>query len=148
MKIPKKIVKYVERQEFVRKKVDLSFGWPADGKIIKGFVNNHSVRHLGIDIQTECDAPIKASEDGKVIYAGDSIKPYGNLIIIKHEKKMTTIYGHVGKILVKDKQWVKKGQVIGKTGKLNNSDVCGLYFEIRKNAEPINPLVFLNKKNY
>jgi len=146
LKIPKKIIKYVERQKIVRKKVKLSFQWPVDGVVIKKFVNNHEVRHLGIDIATECNAPIKASEDGKVIYVGDSIKSYGNLIILKHEKKLTTIYGHVGKILVRDGQYVKKGQIIGKTGKLNNSDTCGLYFEIRKNAEPMNPLVFLEKK--
>ena len=146
LKIPKKIVKYVERQKLVRKKVDISFIWPVDGNVIKNFVNNHTIRHLGIDIASDCDAPIKASEDGKVIYAGDSIKAYGNLIIIRHEKRLTSIYGHVGKILVRDGQYVKKGQIIGKTGKLNNSDTCGLYFEIRKNAEPINPLVFLEKK--
>jgi len=146
LKIPKKIVKYVKKENIIRKKVKLSFQWPVDGVIIKKFVNNHKVRHLGIDIATTCNAPIKASEDGKVIYVGDSIKTYGNLIILKHEKRLTTIYGHVGKILVKDGQYVKKGQIIGKTGKLNNSDTCGLYFEIRKNAEPINPLVFLEKK--
>ncbi len=146
LKIPKKVVKYVERQKIVRKKVKLSFQWPVEGTVIKKFVNNHKVRHLGIDIATKCNAPIKASEDGKVIYVGDSIKTYGNLIILKHEKRLTTIYGHVGKILVRDGQYVKKGQIIGKTGKLNNSDTCGLYFEIRKNAEPIDPLVFLEKK--
>ncbi len=145
LKVPKKIVKYIERQKLVRKKVNISFIWPVKGKIIKDFVNNHTVRHLGIDIASDCDEPIRASEDGKVIYAGDSIKAYGNLIIIRHEKRLTSIYGHVGKILVRDGQYVKKGQIIGKTGKLNNSDTCGLYFEIRKNTEPINPLVFLGK---
>ena len=53
----------------------------------------------------------------------------------------------MGKIAVKEGQTVKKGDVIGFTGKLNNSDVCGVYFEIRKNAVPVDPLVFLSKKN-
>jgi len=150
LKIPKKIVKIVEideRQKTLYKPtpIKLSFLWPVDGKIINNFVNNLQQRHLGVDIKTECGVPIKAAEEGKVIFAGDSIKAFGNLIVIRHRNKYTTVYGHVGKILIKENQWVAKGQVIGQTGKLNNSNYCGLYFEVRKDTVPINPLIVIKK---
>ncbi len=151
LKIPVKVKKTItieEKQENYNfnKKIKLGFIWPVDGEVISKFVNSAENRHLGIDIKTECGVPIKATEDGKVIYAGDSIKAYGNLIVIRHQNRLTSVYGHVGKIYIKENQWVKKGQVIGQTGKLNNSEFCGLYFEIRKNTVPIDPLVFLKKE--
>jgi LysM repeat protein len=150
LKIPVKVKKTItieEKQENYNfnKKIKLGFIWPVDGEVISKFANSPENRHLGIDIKTECGVPIKATEDGKVIYAGDSIKAYGNLIVIRHRNKLTSVYGHVGKIFIKENQWVKKGQVIGQTGKLNNSEFCGLYFEIRKKTVPIDPLVLLNK---
>jgi len=146
LKVEKREVTYIE-EVVKRRTVPFGFIWPVEGKVISPFVNNAKKRHLGVDIKTECSVPIKAAEDGKVIFAGDSIKAYGNLIIIKHAKRFNTVYGHVGKIAVKEGQAVKKGEIIGFTGKLNNSDVCGVYFEIRKNAIPVDPLVFLSKKN-
>ncbi|WP_457625213.1 LysM peptidoglycan-binding domain-containing protein [Persephonella sp.] len=146
LKIEKREVTYIE-EVVKRRTVPFGFIWPVDGKVINPFVNNAKKRHLGIDIQTECSIPIKAAEDGKVIFAGDSIKAYGNLIIIKHAKKFNTVYGHVGRIAVKESQTVRKGDTIGYTGKLNGLDKCGIYFEVRKNAIPVDPLVFLNKKN-
>ena len=146
LKIEKREVTYIE-EVVKRRTVPFGFIWPVEGKVINPFINNARKRHLGIDIKTECSIPIKAAEDGKVIFAGDSIKAYGNLIIIKHAKRFNTVYGHVGQIAVKEGQTVKKGDLIGFTGRLNNNDVCGVYFEIRKNAIPVDPLVFLSKKN-
>ncbi|RMA93338.1 M23 family metallopeptidase [Hydrogenothermus marinus] len=152
IKIPKKIVKVVEITEEekikqISKSMPFGFIWPVDkGVVIAQFVNSSTLRHLGIDIKTDCNYPIKASESGKVIYAGDSIKAFGNLVIIKHRKNYNTVYGHIGKIATKDGKYVKKGDIIGYTGKLNNSDDCGLYFEIRKNAIPVDPIVLLPKK--
>jgi len=146
LKIEKKVVTY--REEVVKKSsAPFGFIWPVNGKVIDPFVNNSRKRHLGLDIKTECDVPIKAAEDGKVIFAGDSIKAYGNLIVIKHAKRFTSVYGHVGKIAVKEKQKVKKGEIIGYTGKLNGLEHCGIYFEIRKNGNPVDPVVLLSKKN-
>jgi len=123
----------------------LRFIYPVQGKVIKGFVNSETERHVGIDIKTSCGAPIKAVEDGKVIYAGDSIKTFGNLIIIRHRNRYNSVYGHVGKILVREGERVRRGQIIGKTGTLNQRG-CGLYFEIRKNTIPINPLSVLERE--
>jgi len=146
LKIEKKVITY--REEIIKKKsIPFGFIWPVQGEIIDSFVNNTKKRHLGVDIKTECNSPIKAAEDGQVIFAGDSIKAYGNLIVIRHAKRFTSVYGHVGKISVKEKQKIKKGEIIGYTGKLNGSEHCGIYFEIRKNGRPVDPVVFLNKKN-
>ncbi|NPA17155.1 MAG: LysM peptidoglycan-binding domain-containing protein [Aquificae bacterium] len=146
LKIEKKVITY--REEIIKKKsVPFGFIWPVNGKVIDPFVNNTKKRHLGVDIKTDCNSPIKAAEDGEVIFAGDSIKAYGNLIVIRHAKRFTSVYGHVGKISVKEKQKVKKGEIIGYTGKLNGSEHCGIYFEIRKNGRPVDPIVFLNKKS-
>ena len=152
LKIKKKIVRLKriteeEKVKTVKKSMPFKFIWPVDnGKVIAKFVNSTTLRHLGIDIKTDCSSPIKAAESGKVIYAGDSIKAYGNLVIIKHPNRYNTVYGHIGRIAVKDGQYVKKGEIIGFTGKLNNGNDCGVYFEIRKNASPVDPLVLLPKK--
>lgn len=146
LKVEKKEVSYIEKI-VKRRTVPFGFIWPLKGKVTEKFINNTQKRHLGIDIQSECNIPIKAAESGKVIYAGDSIKSYGNLVIIKHANRFNTVYGHIGKIKVKEGQIVSKGDIIGYTGKLNNSNKCGVYFEIRKNAIPVDPLVFLSQKN-
>ena len=152
LKIKKKIVRLKriteeEKVKTVKKSMPFGFIWPVEnGTVVAKFVNSTTLRHLGIDIKTDCSVPIKSSEDGKVIYAGNSIKAYGNLVIIKHPNRYNTVYGHIGRIAVKDGQYVKKGDIIGFTGKLNNGNDCGVYFEIRKNASPVDPLVLLPKK--
>lgn len=144
LKIEKTEVSYIEK---VVKKGGTPFKFihPVKGEIINKFANTPYKRHLGLDYATDCGTPVKASESGKVIYAGTSIKPYGNLVIIRHGGKFNTVYGHLGKITVKEGQIVKKGEIIGYTGEMENINGCGLYFEIRKNAIPVDPLAFLNK---
>jgi len=148
LKIPKRVKvysrKYKPVEEYKPKK-KLNFKWPVEGKVIKGFINSENERHVGIDIKAKCGDKIVASEDGKVIYAGNSIKTFGNLIIIRHPNRYNTVYGHIGQILVKDGAKVKKGEVIGTVGKLDN-DNCGIYFEVRKYTIPVNPLSVLEKK--
>ncbi len=148
LKVPKRIKVYSRRYKLLEEykpKRKLNFKWPVKGKVIKGFINTEEERHVGLDIKSDCNEKIVASEDGKVIYAGDSIKTFGNLIIIRHPNRYNTVYGHVGKILVKEGQRVKKGEIIGTVGKLDNKN-CGIYFEVRKNTYPVNPLSVLENK--
>ncbi len=150
LKIPKKVITYVRREdEETSPRGNFKFGfiWPVDGKVVNPFVNNATMRHLGIDIQADCGKPVKAAESGRVIYAGQSIKPYGKLIVIKHKGGFSSVYGHIGSILVREGQRVRKGQTIGTVGELSEG-VCGIYFEIRKNTIPLDPLVFLSKNKY
>ncbi len=150
LKIPKKVVTYVRREGSEREgrysggRYRFGFIWPVNGEVINPFVNNTTMRHLGIDIQANCGAPVKAAESGRVIYAGQSIKPYGKLIVIRHKNGFSSVYGHIGNILVREGQRVRKGQTIGTVGELNEG-ICGIYFEIRKNTKPLDPLVFLSK---
>ncbi|MFN3978496.1 MAG: LysM peptidoglycan-binding domain-containing protein [Sulfurihydrogenibium azorense] len=137
--MPKKVEPKVANGDSLGIKLD----WPVRGKVVAPFQNDDQVRHLGIDIQTECGAPVRASEDGKVIYAGDGIKAFGNLVVIRHNNGLTTVYGYLNSINVKEGRVVTKGETIGSAGKLKNSDNCGIYFEVRKNVTPLDPMTVL-----
>ncbi|WP_297454408.1 LysM peptidoglycan-binding domain-containing protein [Persephonella sp.] len=144
LKVEKVEVSYIKKIE-KKGNSSLSFLWPVKGEIINKFANTAYKRHLGIDLATDCGVPVRAAESGEVIYAGSSIKPYGKLVIIRHAGKFNTVYAHLGKINVREGQIVRKGDIVGYTGNMENINGCGLYFEIRKNAIPVDPLAFLNK---
>lgn len=133
------------KEEEVSLPTENLFIWPVKGDIIAKFENSEQVRHLGVDIKTECKKDVVATYDGKVIYTGDNVKGFGNIVVIRHENGFTTVYGYLDDIDVKIGQRVKKGDVIGKTGKIKDSDMCGLYFEVRKGITPIDPLAVLPK---
>ncbi|MEJ5172422.1 MAG: LysM peptidoglycan-binding domain-containing protein [Hydrogenothermaceae bacterium] len=117
----------------------VKLGWPVDGRVIAGFQNDENVRHLGIEIASNCGERVKATESGKVVYAGDGIKAFGNLVVIRHDNGLTTVYGYLDRLSVSEGMRVYKGESIGVVGKLKNSDTCGIYFEVRKNVTPIDP---------
>lgn len=119
-------------------------GWPVRGSVVANFQNDENIRHLGIDISAPCNERVSAAESGKVIYAGDSIKAFGNLVVIRHDNGLTTVYGYLDRITVSEGSRVSKGDEIGRTGRLKNSDNCGIYFEVRKNVTPIDPLKVLD----
>lgn len=121
----------------------IKLGWPVRGSIVANFKNDDNVRHLGIDISSSCNDRVLAADSGKVIYAGDSIKVFGNLVVIRHDNGLTTVYGYLDKISVSEGVRVSKGDEIGRAGRLKNSDSCGIYFEVRKNVTPIDPLKVL-----
>jgi murein DD-endopeptidase MepM/ murein hydrolase activator NlpD len=138
--------KPVEPKETEKETVKLEgvkLSWPVKGDVVAKFQNDEQVRHLGIDIETDCDQSVKAAADGKVIYAGDGIKAFGNLVVIRHNNGLTTVYGYLDDISVREGKIVNRGDVIGKVGKLKNSDKCGIYFEVRKNVTPMDPLNIL-----
>ena len=102
-----------------------------------------SRRHQGIDISSPAGAPIKASNAGTVIYSNNTIKGYGNLIILRHSEEFVTVYAHNQVNLVEEGAWVEKGQIIGKVGQTGRASGPHVHFEIRKNNKPIDPLLFL-----
>lgn len=141
--LPKE-VKPKDKDEEITSTNSLKLGWPVRGSIVANFQNDENVRHLGIDISTSCSEKVLAAESGKVIYAGDGIKAFGNLVVIRHDNGLTTVYGYLDKITVSEGSRVSKGEEIGRTGRLKNSDNCGIYFEVRRNVTPIDPLKVLN----
>ncbi|MBS0287943.1 MAG: peptidoglycan DD-metalloendopeptidase family protein [Proteobacteria bacterium] len=118
--------------------------WPAEGKIIKTFSPSR-VGPKGIDISNKLGTAVLSAQNGKVVYAGQGLRGYGQLVIIKHNDTYLSAYGHNSELLVKEGQAVSKGQMIAKMGKSDSQEVK-LHFEIRKNGQPINPLEMLPPK--
>lgn len=118
--------------------------WPTLGKIVEGF-STASTGNKGIDIAGERGQAVKAAASGKVVYAGDALRGYGHLIIIKHNDDYLSAYAHNDRLLVKEKQRVKAGQVIAQMGSSDAQRVM-LHFEVRFRGKSVNPLKYLPKK--
>jgi murein DD-endopeptidase MepM/ murein hydrolase activator NlpD len=123
------------------------FIWPAKGQVIRSFGNKaQGVTSTGINILLPERTPIMAAESGKVLYASDGLKYYGNLVLIRHKNGLITAYAHGARLLVKRGENVKKGQVIALVGRTGNVDRPQLHFEVRRNARAIDPLKILPRK--
>ena len=122
-----------------------SFRWPVRGRVITAFgPTPNGVQNDGIDVAVPQGTPIKAADDGVVAYAGNELKGYGNLVLIRHSNGYVTAYAHASEILVKRGESVKRGEVIAKSGETGNVKAPELHFEIRKGATPVDPAQFLN----
>jgi len=124
---------------------------PTDGKISSRYgtrndpVSRGKKFHAGIDIAAKKGTPVYASSDGEVKTSATNKGGYGNLIVIDHGSTITTWYGHLNERLVKEKQNVKKGDLIGKVGSTGRSTGPHLHFEIRKGSDSLNPTEFFDK---
>jgi lipoprotein NlpD len=120
----------------------LNFQWPIKGKVLKSFSQTDN---KGIDIAAEMGQDVSAAETGKVVYSGQGLIGYGNLLIIKHNDLYLSAYANNSQLLVTEGRTVEKGEVIAKVGQAG-SNKTSLHFEIRKNGKPVNPLNFLPEK--
>ncbi|GAA4822679.1 lipoprotein NlpD/LppB [Marinicella pacifica] len=120
---------------------DLNWLWPTAGKIRTTFSGSNPARK-GISIRGNEGQSVKATESGVVVYSGDGLLGYGELIIIKHNDTFLSAYGHNKKRLVTEGQQVKRGDVIAQLGS-SGTNVNNLHFEIRKNGQPVNPLDYV-----
>ena len=111
---------------------------PAKGKVTSEFNETNK----GIDIAGKVGEPILAASDGKVVYAGNSLRGYGNLLIVKHDNTYLTAYAHNSKLLVKEGDSVRKGQKIAEMGDTDTNSPK-LHFELRVNGKPVNPTPYL-----
>jgi len=130
-----------EGTKIAYKKMD--FIWPVKGEISDAYEEAENKRHQGIDISSPFGTPIRASNTGKVIYSNNTIKGYGNLIIIRHSEEFVTVYAHNDTNLVEEGTWVEKGQIVGKVGQTGRASGPHLHFEIRRKNKAVDPLVFL-----
>ena len=122
-----------------------TFRWPVRGRVITGFGPKPSgQQNDGINVAVPEGTPVKAAEDGVVAYAGNELKTYGNLVLVRHANGYVTAYAHASEILVKRDEPIKRGQVIAKSGQTGNVTSPQLHFEIRKGSNPVDPLQFLN----
>lgn len=117
--------------------------WPVKGRIVRSFLAS-DVSRKGIDISIKHASSVYASNNGTVVYSGDGLRGYGQLIIIKHSNNLLSAYAHNSKRLVKEGQTVRQGQEIALSGK-GTDGINLLHFEIRKNGQPVNPTIYLPK---
>jgi murein DD-endopeptidase MepM/ murein hydrolase activator NlpD len=122
-----------------------SFHWPVRGQVIAGFgPKSDGQRNDGIDIAVPENTPIKAANDGVVIYSGNQLKSFGNLVLVRHSNDYVTAYAHAKEIRVKKGDPIKGGEIIGMSGQTGNVDTPQVHFEIRKGSTPVDPMRLLH----
>jgi murein DD-endopeptidase MepM/ murein hydrolase activator NlpD len=122
------------------------FRWPARGRVIAPFGTRPDGTHNdGINIAVPLGTEIHAAESGRVAYAGNELKGYGNLVLIRHDGGWVSAYAHAEQILVKRDEVVRRGQVIAQAGKTGSVDQPQLHFELRHGAKPVDPLPHLER---
>jgi murein DD-endopeptidase MepM/ murein hydrolase activator NlpD len=121
-----------------------SFRWPVQGRIISEFGTKPDGGHNdGINVAVPLGTSVKAAENGVVAYAGDELKGYGNLVLIRHSNNWVSAYAHNDEILVKRGDQVRRGQVIAKAGRTGQVNQPQLHFELRKGSRPVDPTKFM-----
>jgi len=114
--------------------------WPAKGKLTKTFSRKNA--QYGIEIKGNRSSAVVSTAAGQVVYAGNGIKGYGELVIVKHSARYISAYAYNDRILVREGDRVKAGQQLANMGSTGTRGVK-LHFEIRKDGEPVNPLQYL-----
>jgi murein DD-endopeptidase MepM/ murein hydrolase activator NlpD len=90
------------------------------------------------------NTPIKAADDGVVIYSGNELKSFGNLLLVRHSNNYITAYAHAKELRVKRGDTIKSGEIIGMSGQSGNTSTPEIHFEIRKGSTPVDPMQFLH----
>jgi len=119
------------------------FIWPVDsGVLYSGFGIRQGVRHDGIDLGAPEGTSVRSAADGEVIYVGAD-KAFGNLVIVRHNDRLVTVYAHNQQVTVAIGQRVKSGQVIARLGQTGRSEGPHLHFEVREGSRAVDPLPYL-----
>ncbi|WP_068874127.1 MULTISPECIES: LysM peptidoglycan-binding domain-containing protein [unclassified Phenylobacterium] len=126
------------------------FAWPLQGQVLSGFGSRGGgVRNDGLNIRASTGDPVRAAAAGDVVYAGDQVPGFGNLVLIKHADGWVTAYGHLSRVEVRMQQKVEQGQQIGLAGSSGGVSEPQLHFEIRyaptpqERARPVDPTLVL-----
>lgn len=122
------------------------FRWPVRGRVISEFGSKPGgARNDGINLAVPEGTPVKAAGDGSVIYAGNELQGFGNLVLIRHEDGWVSAYAHNSEIMVKRGDQVQRGQVISKAGATGNVTQPQVHFELRQGNRPVDPTRYLPK---
>ncbi|HET6621478.1 MAG TPA: peptidoglycan DD-metalloendopeptidase family protein [Dongiaceae bacterium] len=125
---------------------DSPFIWPVDGKVIAKFgPASDNLRNDGINIAAPVGAPVKASADGVVAYAGNELRGFGNMILLRHAGGWVTAYAHNSSLLVKKGDKVRQGQTIARVGSSGSVEFAQLHFELRQGTKAVDPLKVLTR---
>ena len=118
--------------------------WPVRGRVVGTYGNSNGASYNdGIDIAVPEGTPVKAAENGVVIFAGEGLKDFGKTVLVRHADGKVTVYGHTSEIKVSRGDTVKRGQEIAKSGMSGNTDSPKLHFEVRENSSPVDPQQYL-----
>jgi murein DD-endopeptidase MepM/ murein hydrolase activator NlpD len=121
-----------------------SFRWPVRGRVVSGFgTKPDGGNNDGIDLAVPQGTSVMAAENGVVAYAGNELKGYGNLILIRHANNWVSAYAHNEEILVKRGDKVRRGQIIAKAGATGSVNQPQVHFELRKGSRPVDPTKFM-----
>ena len=130
-----------------RASADGKFAWPVDGPIVSSYGPKKDGRHNdGINIRARRGAPIRAAENGVVVYADNQLEGFGNLVLVRHSDRWMTAYAHIDKTLVKRGQEIRRGQTLGTVGSSGGVDSPQLHFEIRRGTEALNPALYMGRQ--
>jgi murein DD-endopeptidase MepM/ murein hydrolase activator NlpD len=117
------------------------FSWPLKGPLLSSFGQKDGGQHNdGINIAAQRGTKIRAADGGKVVYVGNEVKGFGNLVLIRHDPQWVTAYAHVDKILVEKGDTVTSGEAIATVGQTGAVTRPQLHFEIRYKGKPVDPL--------
>ncbi len=126
------------------KRSSSKFMKPVPGKIISSFGSKkNGLRNDGINIEAPRGTPVKAAENGVVVYAGNALKGSGNLILVRHDNQWMSAYAHLETITATKGQTLKRGDVLGKVGSTGSVSSPQLHFEVRRGTSAVNPLTYL-----
>lgn len=118
--------------------------WPLRGKIVRSFSSQaRAGGGKGIEIAVRAGSSVVAAEAGKVIYSGDGVNGYGHLVILQHENDLFTVYGFNRSNLVRQGDFVSKGEKIADSGVPPSGGQPRLHFEVRKGKQAVNPILYL-----
>jgi murein DD-endopeptidase MepM/ murein hydrolase activator NlpD len=118
-----------------------------EGTVASGFGGRGGRHHDGFDILAREGTEVFAAGDGTVAYAGDSLRGYGNALVLDHGAGVTTLYGHLRGIRVKSGDVVPRGTVIGTVGKTGNATTSHLHFEVRVSGRSVDPGIYFPRKD-
>lgn len=121
----------------------VTWQWPVEGRLVSGF-SAAQPDQQGINIAGQLGQPVRAAATGKVVYSGVGLVAYGKLVIVKHNSRLLSAYGHNQRLLVGEGDEVRAGQVIAYMGE-DEDRRARLHFEIRKDGKPVNPSTYLPK---
>ena len=144
--VSKKVVSKASKPD-AKKSVSSSkmpkFSWPVKGQVLRTFNPNGKIPCRGLEIAVSLGTAVKSASAGRVIYSGNGIRGYGNLLILEHEDSFFTVYGYNQKNLVQTGAFVGDGEKIALTGSPPDGRSPRLHFEVRQGNEALNPRIFL-----
>lgn len=125
------------------------FVWPVKGQVISQFGPKAGGEYNdGINIAAREGEPIVAAADGEVVYSGNELRGYGNMVIVRHPGNIMTAYAHASRILVNKGDRVRQGAAVALVGKSGGLDKAQVHFGIRKDKEPVNPMEYLGASQF